>query len=119
MSRFPSWVYDAGGEPDPRFSLANERTLLAWIRTGLGLFALGAASLAVDLGLDGPEQVVVVAALALAGGVAIGLGWASWALTERRLRLQEPLPGAGVTALLTGVIVVAVLAVTVTAWAAA
>lgn len=26
---------------DPRFLLANERTLLAWIRTALGLMALG------------------------------------------------------------------------------
>jgi len=119
VSRFPAWVYDAGREPDPRFSLANERTLLAWIRTGLGLFALGAASLAVDLGLGGAGRVVVVAALGLAGAVAIGLGWSTWALTERRLRLQEPLPGAGGTAVLTGVIVVALVAVTVTAWTAA
>ena len=27
--------------PDPRFSLANERTYLAWIRTSLALVAVG------------------------------------------------------------------------------
>ena len=33
--RWPSRVYAHGHEPDPRFSLANERTFLAWIRTAL------------------------------------------------------------------------------------
>jgi len=30
-----------GQEPDYRFTLANERTFLAWIRTALALFAAG------------------------------------------------------------------------------
>ena len=34
-------VFPAGREPDPRFTLANERTFLAWIRTALGLLAGG------------------------------------------------------------------------------
>ena len=38
-SRWPGWVYGVGDEPDPRFSLANERTFLAWVRTSLGLVA--------------------------------------------------------------------------------
>ncbi|NLT31088.1 MAG: DUF202 domain-containing protein, partial [Propionibacterium sp.] len=33
--RFPKSVYSTGTEPDPRFTLANERTYLAWIRTSL------------------------------------------------------------------------------------
>jgi putative membrane protein len=28
-TRFPEWVYGQGEEPDPRFTLANERTFLA------------------------------------------------------------------------------------------
>ena len=32
---------EPGYEPDYRFSLANERTLLAWIQTAFGLLALG------------------------------------------------------------------------------
>ncbi|EDX36625.1 MULTISPECIES: YidH family protein [Shigella] len=32
-----------GEAPDYRFSLANERTFLAWIRTALGFLAAGGA----------------------------------------------------------------------------
>lgn len=32
-----------GEEPDPRFTLANERTFLAWIRTSLAFLAGGVA----------------------------------------------------------------------------
>jgi Domain of unknown function (DUF202) len=42
-TRFPRYVYDVGTEPDPRFTLANERTFLAWIRTALALIAGGIA----------------------------------------------------------------------------
>ncbi|MBM4509720.1 DUF202 domain-containing protein, partial [Rhodococcus hoagii] len=31
--------FPGGEDPDPRFTLANERTYLAWVRTGLGLIA--------------------------------------------------------------------------------
>jgi len=34
---------DDGSDPDPRFSFANERTFLAWIRTALALIAGGLA----------------------------------------------------------------------------
>ena len=47
--RFPAFVYRDGQEPDPRFSLANERTFLAWIRTAL---ALAAAAIGLDLALS-------------------------------------------------------------------
>ena len=47
--RFPRSVYGVGDEPDPRFSLANERTFLAWIRTGLALSAAGVALEALDV----------------------------------------------------------------------
>ena len=53
LRRWPSWVYGAGSTPDPRFSMANERTFLAWVRTSLALLAGGVALDAVDL--DGPR----------------------------------------------------------------
>jgi putative membrane protein len=39
--RKPASVYGQDDEPDPRFSLANERTALAWMRTALALVAAG------------------------------------------------------------------------------
>ena len=36
----PAWL-DEGEEPDYRFSLANERTFLAWVRTGIATIAFG------------------------------------------------------------------------------
>ncbi len=41
-----------GEEPDPRFTLANERTFLAWIRTSLALLAGGVA---VEAFMDLPQ----------------------------------------------------------------
>jgi len=38
-SRFPRGVYDVGREPDPLYSLANERTYLAWLRFAVTLLA--------------------------------------------------------------------------------
>ncbi|HEY3465651.1 MAG TPA: DUF202 domain-containing protein, partial [Amycolatopsis sp.] len=35
--------HEGGSEPDYRFTLANERTFLAWLRTALGLLAGGVA----------------------------------------------------------------------------
>ena len=48
-SRFPAAVFSVGTDPDPRFSLANERTYLAWIRTSLALLAAGEGLEALDL----------------------------------------------------------------------
>lgn len=50
--RFPDGLYKRGSEPDARFSLANERTFLAWIRTALALIAGGVALDARGLGLQ-------------------------------------------------------------------
>jgi len=84
-----------GEEPDPRFTLANERTLLAWIRTALALVAGGIAigqfvtfdSLAAHL-------VAVLAPTSLAAVIAV-LAFRRWTRVERALRLREPLPLSG------------------------
>ena len=92
-SRFPRRVYDHGTDPDPRFSLANERTFLAWARTGLALLAGAAALDALDLPLHPVVQAGLAAMLALAGMLVAGAAWWSWARTERAMRENAALPG--------------------------
>ena len=95
-ARFPRWVYARGAEPDPRFSLANERTFLAWIRTALALVAAGVAVEAVPLGLDPRLRTVTATVFVLVGVVSGGQSWLGWARTERSLRVGAALPGGGV-----------------------
>lgn len=100
VTRFPRSVYDHGTEPDARFTLANERTFLAWIRTALALVA-GGVALEV-LGLDLQPQLRLAASLILvvAGALTPVLGWINWMRTERALRLERPLPATPLGALL-------------------
>jgi putative membrane protein len=104
--RRPHSVYDVGQEPDPRFSLANERTFLAWIRTSLAIVA-GAVALH---SLEVPDtvwvrNVLVLVLLAIACLVAVTAS-TRWARTERAMRLREPLPGFGLVGVFSGAIVV-------------
>jgi putative membrane protein len=92
--RFPRWVFDHGTEPDPRFTLANERTFLAWTRTSLAFIAGGVALEAVDVPLSSALK-LAVAVILLALGLLLPItAWAGWALTERAMRRAEPLPAS-------------------------
>ena len=98
--RWPRSVYGVGAKPDPRFSFANERTTLAWLRTALALIAAGVS---VDVFLDDLTSVlrkgVAVGLLLL--GVACSVGaFVRWARNERALRDRQPLPGSGLALLL-------------------
>lgn len=99
--RYPRRVYGIGEEPDPRFSLANERTFLAWIRTSLAFVAAGVALEALELPVN-PELRLAAALVFIALGLlAIVQAWVGWALTERSLRLHRALPGPSVAVLVT------------------
>jgi inner membrane protein YidH len=99
---------DAAREPDYRFTLANERTFLAWIRTALALLAGGVAlhslggfsSSAVRTGL-------AIAAVALSLVLTVG-AYARWRRVQDAMRAGTPLPRPyAVPLLATGVAVVA------------
>ena len=92
MGRFPRWVYGAGEEPDASFSLANERTFLAWIRTSLALSAAGVALEAVDLPVTPGLRSASALLLVCLGVLAPALAWLRWAALERGRRLAQPLP---------------------------
>lgn len=107
--RWPPQVYGAGAEPDPRFSLANERTLLAWIRTALALVGAGVVVDAVELDVADSTQRVIGAVLVVLGAFAALGGWFRWATAERAMRLGRPLPGLALAAVIVaGLVVVAV-----------
>ena len=82
-----------GVEPDPRFSFANERTFLAWIRTAVALVAAGVAlaAFAAGFGPAGLRRGVAVA-LILLGGLVSGIAFRRWHQAERALRTRSPLP---------------------------
>jgi len=103
--RWPAWVYGVGDDPDPRFSLANERTFLAWIRTSLALVAAGVGVHALHLQI--PEELGEVAAIVLIvlGIAAAGQAFVGWARNERAMREGRPLHGAVTASVLTVVLV--------------
>jgi putative membrane protein len=86
-------ILGGGTEPDPRFTLANERTFLAWIRTSLALLAGGVAVEAFMADLFGPELRKTVAVLLLVPALLIGGGsFFRWLNVERSMRHKDPLP---------------------------
>lgn len=81
-------------DPDYRFTLANERTLLAWVRTALGLLAAAivVVHLIPDLGVPGARQLVgtILAGLAAIITVTSTLRWRAVQTAMRRGRELPP-----------------------------
>jgi putative membrane protein len=111
---------DVGETPDYRFSLANERTFLAWVRTALALIAGGmaAAQFLPPLPIRHLREGIAVALLLLGGAVAVR-AVDHWARSERAMRLKRDLPPSRFPAVLALVValgaVVLVVAVLVQA----
>jgi inner membrane protein YidH len=94
-------------EPDYRFTLANERTFLAWLRTSLSLLAAGVAvvQLLPEFAVPGTRVVVggllaVLAVITAAGGVL------RWRGVEVAIRRGRPLPTQRMPWVLAGGLVV-------------
>ena len=94
-------VRTSGTRPDYRFSLANERTFLAWIRTGLALLGggLAVAGFLPQLRVVHLREAIAVVLLVLGG--AIGLHAVDhWRRSERAMWHDEPLPPSRLPAVL-------------------
>ncbi|HGU8161402.1 TPA: YidH family protein [Escherichia coli] len=82
-----------GEAPDYRFSLANERTFLAWIRTALGFLAAGVGldQLAPDFATPVIRELLALLLCLFSGGLAM-YGYLRWLRNEKAMRLKEDLP---------------------------
>jgi putative membrane protein len=111
VGRWPARVYGEGTEPDPRFTFANERTFLAWLRTALALVVAGVAvDVLVESGdADADGYRPLAAALIVLGMAASAAAFARWMANERAMRRREPLPGLGLGTVLAGGIAIVAL----------
>ncbi len=80
-------------EPDYRFTLANERTFLAWQRTALGLLAAAVAlvQLVPELTVPGARRALGIG-LAVLATLTSGMGLLRWEQADRAMRRGDPLP---------------------------
>jgi len=106
----PEKTPTAGRAPDYRFSLANERTFLAWIRTSLALLAggLACAQFLPPLPVAHLREAIAIALLVLGAVVALR-AVDHWARIERAMRLGIELPGSKFPAILAIVVALGAL----------
>lgn len=110
----PDAVRSVGTTPDYRFSLANERTFLAWIRTGLGLVAggLAVAQFLPPLPLRHAREALSIGLLLLGAVVAVR-ALDHWVRAEVAMRLGKDLPASRFPAVLAVLIAVGALVLVV------
>ncbi|QRP44435.1 YidH family protein [Amycolatopsis sp. FDAARGOS 1241] len=93
--------HEGGSEPDYRFTLANERTFLAWLRTALGLLAGGVAVHQLV-----PQPVAASSVLAglcvLLAAILAAAAYPRWRRVQVAMRAGEPLPRSAMIVVLTG-----------------
>jgi putative membrane protein len=100
----PDWQL-RGEEPDYRFTLANERTFLAWIRTALALLAGGVLLDQFATHIE-PKAVLAAVAVSLAvlAATIAGIAYSSWKGNEIAMRHSGPLPGSRVIPVLSAAV---------------
>ncbi len=82
-----------GKDPDYRFTFANERTFLAWVRTSLALVAAGVAVIQLFSSEGNEVEAYVIGVpLITLGCVLPLLSLRRWRGNEEAMRLDRPLP---------------------------
>ncbi len=97
-----------GNNPDYRFSLANERTFLSWIRTALAFLA-GAVGLDVlKSRVDNPLLIQSLSLLlSLTAFILAALALKRWLNNEKAMRLNQALPYTKLLVFVSFVLIVA------------
>ena len=114
-ARWARRLLATGSDPDPRFSLANERTFLAWIRTSLGMIALGVGiATFVSTHASHGFSMLVATGLVVLGGVISALSWFRWLRVEQAMRRGHGIPPSRTALYLAiGILVLAILSIAV------
>jgi len=94
-------------QPDYRFTLANERTLLAYERTAIGLVAAGIAVLHL---FEGWGQTSFGLLLLVAGGISAIGGYLRFRRVEAAINAGEPLPANPAVHLLAAAVILCLVA---------
>ena len=96
---------------DPRFRLANERTLLSWMRVGLALVAAGTtAGTIADIDPTWLHAIVAIGPILLGLAAAL-LGFRRWERIEESMRTGvEPPPDRELRVVALSVAVIAIIA---------
>jgi putative membrane protein len=112
VSEPPGETERASSHPDYRFSLANERTFLAWVRTSLALLAAGIG--VVDLPSHFSSRLarhVLGIILIVLGILAAAGSYVRWRANDAAIRDGRPLsPSRGMPVVAVGLTAVAILA---------
>jgi putative membrane protein len=110
-------VSGSGRRPDPthpdyRFSLANERTFLAWVRTSLALLAGGIGVVNLPTGFASSAGRHVLGILLVVLGLAAAIGsFVRWRANNNAIAQGAPLPATtSMPILAAGLTLVAILA---------
>ncbi|MEV6103562.1 DUF202 domain-containing protein [Streptomyces sp. NPDC051940] len=90
----PAKLRSEGTTPDYRFSLANERTFLAWIRTALALVGGGLAADQFLTDLDWAQRTTIALVLLAIGALCAVRAVNHWVSCERAMRRGEDLPAS-------------------------
>lgn len=109
--------WQQGKTPDYRFTLANERTFLAWIRTALALMAGAVGIEQFSPELSSAELRITLAMFILTCASCMGvIAWRRWRQNEHAMRLDKDLPYTRALSILSGVMVVVALLLAVLLW---